>query len=95
LAYFLAFNFCFFARKAAKAQRNLFANGSNHLLLGSCFLLLVSCLLLLVSCFLYLFFFCSQSREGAKKSNGQQTLASYLLSLFFFSLAKAQSRKEI
>ena len=70
--------FLLFARKGAKPQRNLTANGSN-------FLLLVSCFLSLASCLLSLFSFLSQRRRDAKKSmrngSGFSALVSCLLLL--------------
>jgi hypothetical protein len=80
-----SFLFSFFARKDAEAQRNLCANGSFFLALSSWLSFLSS--------------FRSQSREDAKKFMRKRLLflGSQLLALvsFFFSLAKAQRRKEI
>jgi hypothetical protein len=73
--------FLLFARKAAKAQRDL----------------MISRLLLLVSCLFS--FFARKDAESQRNlcANGScfSALGSNLLSLFFFSLAKAQRRKEI
>jgi uncharacterized membrane protein YhaH (DUF805 family) len=84
----------------AKAKRPACGRQAQRNLRVSRLLLLVSWFLFLVSCLFSLFFFCSQRRRDAKKSNGQQSLASCLLVLVscllsFFARKGAEPQRNL